>query len=137
MKLTLTQAQERLARFDGLGIDWTRPAEEACRIALAANDFRLRRADIEFIHESLSGYASHLSFREGKAPEAAATRRLIDQEIAYFERGEIEAHGQDTRLACGAKASALRSLASLIDEGLHYAEPEKRQVLNPKEEQGQ
>lgn len=126
MKLTLTQAQERLARFDGLGIDWTRPAEEACRIALAANDFRLRRADIEFIHGTLSGYASHLSFDEGKRFEASATRQLIDKRVAYFERGETVARGQDVRLACGAKASALCSLVSMIDEGLHYAEPEKR-----------
>lgn len=133
MKLTLTQAQERLARFDGLAIDWTRPAEEAVRVAIDNHMriIRLPASDVDDIVLTLQAYAAHLSFEEGKKYEAAATKRLIDQRVAYFERGENEADGQDVRLACGAKASALRSLASLIDDGFHYAKPETPPVAQP------
>lgn len=123
MKFTLSQAQERVAAFPGLAIDWTRPAPEACRIALTANDLRLRRAEVEAIHEALMAYAAHLSFKEGKAFEAAAVKRTLEGRCSYYERGEVEADGQDVRAACGAKASVLRSLMTEFADGLHHAEP--------------
>lgn len=121
--LTLTQAQERLGAYRDLAIDWTRPAEEACRIALAANDLRLRRAEVEAIHETLLAYAAHLSFEEGKAFEVAAVKRSLETKVAHWERGEVEADGQDVRAACAAKASALADFETHLERGLHYAEP--------------
>ena len=110
MMLTLSQAQERLAAFPGLAIDWARPAAEACRIALAANGFRLRRAEVEAIHEALSAYAAHLSFEAGKAFEAAAVKRALSATVQNDLNGESR--------------MALADFAAYLERGLHYAEPE-------------
>jgi hypothetical protein len=74
VKLTLTQAQERLARFDGLSIDWTRPAEEAVRVAIdnRMRIIRLPASDVDDIVLTLQAYAAHLSFEEGRKFEAEA-----------------------------------------------------------------
>lgn len=110
MKLTLSQAQERVAAFPGLAIDWAQPASEACRVALAANDLRLRRAEVEAIHEVLMAYAAHLSFQEGRDFELDAVKgRLM-----------VAAH-EASKQCC---EDVLVNELTVIRGGLHYVESE-------------
>lgn len=112
MKLTLSQAQERLAHYGDLKIDWTRPAEEACRIALASNDFRLRRAEVEAVHEVLMAYAAHLAFQEGRDFELDAIKgRLM-----------VAAH-EASKQCC---EDVLANELTAICNGLHHAESAQR-----------
>jgi uncharacterized membrane protein len=112
VKLTLSQAQERVAAFPGLAIDWTRPAEEACRMALVAGAWRLKRAEVEAIHEALMAYAAHLAFQEGRDFELDAIKgRLM-----------VAAH-EASKQCC---EDVLANELTAICNGLHHAESAQR-----------